>query len=76
MKHIHRLIVTSNAYRQQSSIAAANDPNRAIDPDNSALWRMNVRRMEAEIIRDSTLARRGPARHRRWPVRSSTRIRE
>ena len=55
MKHIHRLIVTSNAYRQQSSIAAANEPNRAIDPDNIALWRMNVRRMEAEIIRDSTL---------------------
>jgi len=55
MKHIHRLIVTSHTYRQQSSIAAANDPNRAIDPDNVALWRMNVRRMEAEIIRDSTL---------------------
>jgi hypothetical protein len=56
MKHIHRLIVTSNAYRQQSSVGAANDSNRSIDPDNIYLWRMNVRRMEAEIIRDSTLA--------------------
>jgi hypothetical protein len=56
MKHIHRLIVTSNAYRQQSSIGAANDSNRSLDPDNLYVWRMNVRRMEAEIIRDSTLA--------------------
>jgi hypothetical protein len=55
MKHIHRLIVMSNAYRQQSSIAAETAGNRTIDPDNSYLWRMNVRRMEAEIIRDSTL---------------------
>jgi hypothetical protein len=56
MKHIHRLIVTSNAYRQQSSVTPATEPNRAADPDNIGLWRMNVRRMEAEIIRDSTLA--------------------
>jgi len=55
MKHIHRLIVTSNAYRQQSSVSAATEVNRQVDPDNLALWRMNVRRMEAEIIRDSTL---------------------
>ncbi len=55
MKHIHRLIVTSRAYRQQSSIAAANDANRTNDPDNLSLWRMNVRRMEAEIVRDGTL---------------------
>ena len=56
MKRIHRLIVTSNAYRQQSSVGAANESNRSLDPDNLSLWRMNVRRMEAEIIRDSTLA--------------------
>jgi hypothetical protein len=56
MKHIHRLIVTSDAYRRQSSAAGASDSNRTIDPDNLFLWRMNVRRMEAEIIRDSTLA--------------------
>jgi hypothetical protein len=56
MKHIHRLIVTSDAYRRQSTSAGSSDPNRAIDPDNLYLWRMNVRRMEAEIIRDSTLA--------------------
>jgi len=56
MKAIHRLIVTSNTYRQKSSSAVVNNSNRVIDPDNVFLWRMNVRRMEAEIIRDSTLA--------------------
>jgi hypothetical protein len=55
MKHIHRLIVTSSTYRQQSSISPTGEANRTIDPDNACLWRMNVRRMEAEIIRDSTL---------------------
>lgn len=56
MKHIHRLIVTSNTYRQQSTTTgAAAEANRKIDPDNQYLWRMNVRRMEAEIVRDSTL---------------------
>jgi mono/diheme cytochrome c family protein len=55
MKHIHRLIVTSNSYRQQSSIGAGGEANRKADPDNLHLWRMNIRRMEAEIIRDSTL---------------------
>lgn len=56
MKHIHRLIVTSNAYRQQSTTTGeAAEANRKVDPDNLHLWRMNVRRMEAEIVRDSTL---------------------
>jgi hypothetical protein len=55
MKHIHRLIVTSSTYRQQSALGETGQANRSIDPDNVGLWRMNVRRMEAEIIRDSTL---------------------
>ncbi len=53
MKNIHRLIVTSTAYRLQSS--SANEANLARDPENSFLWRMNARRMEAEVVRDSTL---------------------
>jgi hypothetical protein len=53
MKAMHRLLVTSNAYRMSSS---ADQANEAIDPDNRWLWRMNVRRMEAEAIRDSVLA--------------------
>ncbi|MFN0050891.1 MAG: PSD1 and planctomycete cytochrome C domain-containing protein [Planctomycetales bacterium] len=56
MKHIHRLIVTSQTYRQQSATSGPVAQScKPVDPDNVSLWRMNVRRMEAEIIRDSTL---------------------
>src|SRR4029079_16404369 len=54
MKHLHRLIVTSNTYRQQSA-AGKDNPNLARDPDNRTLWRFNSRRVEAEIVRDSIL---------------------
>ncbi|HUY92299.1 MAG TPA: PSD1 and planctomycete cytochrome C domain-containing protein [Pirellulales bacterium] len=56
MKAIHRLIVTSDAYRRQSSPSAADASNAAIDPDNRNLWRFKVRRMEGELVRDSVLA--------------------
>ncbi len=52
MKHIHRLIVTSAAYRMESTGAEANEK---IDAANRFLWRMNPRRMEAEAVRDSVL---------------------
>jgi mono/diheme cytochrome c family protein len=55
MKTIHRLMVTSNAYRMQSSAGDSKHPNLSIDPDNRYLWRMNPRRMEAESVRDSML---------------------
>jgi hypothetical protein len=54
MKAMHRLMVTSSAYRMQST-AAAEHPNQRIDAENRLLWRMNVRRMEAEVVRDSVL---------------------
>jgi hypothetical protein len=54
LKHLHRLIVTSRAYRMRSW-APAGDPNAQIDPENLALWRMNPRRMEAELVRDNVL---------------------
>ena len=53
MKSIHRLLVTSTAYQVQSTGERAE--NRARDPENAYLWRMNPRRMEAEVVRDSTL---------------------
>jgi mono/diheme cytochrome c family protein len=55
MKAIHRVMVTSNTYRMGSSAPDSAHPNRAIDSDNEFLWRMNSRRMEAEIVRDSLL---------------------
>jgi hypothetical protein len=54
MKAIHRLLVTSAAYRMRSSGGEA--ANLARDPENRHLWRANPRRMEAEVVRDSTLA--------------------
>lgn len=55
MKQLHRLIVTSQAYRRQSSSAGSSDANLAHDPENRSLWRMNPRRMEAEAVRDNLL---------------------
>jgi len=55
MKHIHRLVLTSRSYRMRSSSGSAAS-SLAADPDNLTYWRMNSRRMEAEIVRDSVLA--------------------
>jgi hypothetical protein len=54
MKAIHRLIVTSNAYRMASH-HAERDVYGKVDSENRYLWRANVRRMEAEVVRDSLL---------------------
>jgi hypothetical protein len=53
MKPVHRLIVTSAAYRMQS--VTTSETNHKRDPENVYLWRMNPRRMEAEVVRDSVL---------------------
>jgi hypothetical protein len=52
MKEMHRLMVTSRTYRMAST---PDDANARIDPDNVYLWRMNSRRMEAELVRDNLL---------------------
>ncbi len=59
MKAIHRLVVTSRAYRAQSSNWSADSPQAKADPENVYLWRMNTRRMEAEMVRDGMLALAG-----------------
>jgi len=52
MKHIHRLIVTSATYRTAST---PDETALAADPDNQYYWRMNSRRLEAELVRDNVL---------------------
>ena len=53
LKPVHRLIVTSAAYRQSSKL----EPEAAkIDADNRLLWRKSPVRLEAEAVRDSMLA--------------------
>ena len=61
LKDIHRLIVTSATYRQQS---VHREDAATIDGGNRFLWRMNRRRLEAEEIRDSILAVSGRMNHR------------
>ncbi len=54
MKQLHRLILTSDAYRRSSSSRNATRWLE-VDRENQLLWRMNSGRMEAEVIRDSLL---------------------
>jgi mono/diheme cytochrome c family protein len=57
LKSLHRLIVTSSAYRQQSAVA--NPKAEEIDRENTLLWRANARKLEAEAVRDAVLAATG-----------------
>jgi hypothetical protein len=53
LKPLHRLILTSAVYMQDT----AYDPDRAAkDPDDRLLWRRRSRRLEAEILRDAVLS--------------------
>ena len=54
VKDLHRLIVTSAAYRQESR--AHNDRAESLDSDNHLLWHANRRRLEGEAVRDAALA--------------------
>jgi hypothetical protein len=53
LKRLHRLMMTSAAYRQVSTRRSELD---AVDPDNRLLARMAIRRLDAEGLRDSLLA--------------------
>ncbi|QDT73548.1 PSD1 and planctomycete cytochrome C domain-containing protein [Lacipirellula limnantheis] len=56
LKRLHRMIVTSTAYRQSSEHRAELD---AVDPENRLLGRMPARRLQAEMLRDALLATSG-----------------
>ncbi len=53
LKRLHRLILTSAAFRQGWRDSA---DARRIDPDNVLLWRAPLRRLEAEALRDALLS--------------------
>ena len=63
LKHLHRVILTSAAYRQSvntpESLAGVTGtdttPAAKIDRSNSLLWRQNLRRLSAEQLRDAVL---------------------
>jgi hypothetical protein len=54
LKPLHRLILTSAAYRQ-ASFAEDDVMARQMDPNNRLLWRFNRRRLTAEQLRDTML---------------------
>jgi hypothetical protein len=53
LKRLHKMIMTSDAYRQSTQ---RREQLEVIDPDNRLLGRMNVRRLEAEAVRDAILS--------------------
>ena len=53
LKPLHRLLMTSNAYRMSSK---SHPDALAKDPTNDSLWRFDMRRLTAEEVRDSILA--------------------
>ncbi len=56
LKALHRLLVTTYTYRQSSAATAA---GMAKDSGNRLLWRMPLRRLEAEAVRDAVLQTSG-----------------
>ncbi len=64
VKPLVRLLVASTAYRQRSRLPGRGDAAvqreqvrvaMGVDPGNDLLWRMPLRRLESEVIRDSIM---------------------
>jgi hypothetical protein len=53
LKRMHKLILTSSAYRMSSK---GDEKALRVDPANTLFWRFNMRRLTAEEVRDSMLA--------------------
>jgi mono/diheme cytochrome c family protein len=53
LKHIHRLILNSAAYKQSGR---GDEKGKQLDADNRLLWKRSPRRLEAEAFRDTVLA--------------------
>lgn len=53
IKAMHRLMMNSSAYRQQAVVTPRIEE---LDPENGLVSHMSIRRMEAEVVRDSILA--------------------
>lgn len=67
-KRLHKMMMLSTVYRQSSSRQSQSNDTEAserdaesIDPQNRLLWRMNLRRLDAEALRDAVIAIGGSA---------------
>ncbi len=58
MKHLHRLIVSSAAYRMSSSVSGG-EANADRDSQNDYWWRRVPVRVESQVVRDSLLTLAG-----------------
>ena len=56
LKQLHRLIMTSTVYMQQSS---RHEAGNSVDGSNSLYWHFPVHRLDAEVLRDSVLSLSG-----------------
>jgi len=78
-KQVIRKIVTSTVYRQASTQVSQEDASKTkalppapsavsgrhlVDPENHLLWRMPLRRLESEVIRDAMMSVSGRLNHR------------
>jgi hypothetical protein len=61
LKPLHRLIMASSTYLQDTRFDAA---KATVDPENRFLWRRRPQRIESEILRDSMLAVSGTLNRR------------
>ncbi len=59
MKAMHRLMVTSQAYRMASETGPDTAADPQADPDDTMLWHFRLRRLEAETVWDSIQAAAG-----------------
>ncbi|MBI1375376.1 MAG: DUF1549 domain-containing protein [Phycisphaera sp.] len=55
IKRLHRLIMLSSTYCQAADVAPS-EVAAMKDPKNDLLWRQNIRRLDAEQVRDAILA--------------------
>jgi hypothetical protein len=55
IKAMHKLMLTSNAYRMSTEHPRWKEYSEA-DPNNELLWRRNWKRLDAEVLRDSLLS--------------------
>jgi hypothetical protein len=62
VKHLISVIVCSSTYRQSAEVGESADQKALaarVDPDDRLLWRMRLKRLESEIIRDCVLSASG-----------------
>jgi Protein of unknown function (DUF1553)/Protein of unknown function (DUF1549) len=79
LKHMHRLMVTSAAYCQDSSVDPRNPKHEkalAADRENKLLWHANRRRLEGEALRDAMLVLSGELNPRMYGMSARPKLPE